>query len=147
MCHSPGTDVRLPSTTMSDEGNTGEQLAQWLKEAGRRAPVKAAPVAEDADASFNSPASLHRYLEELAGRHLKSRAEVLRYLREVAGSQPQGHRERERRRMIRELSLLALLAVSYLHYYYWDVQLEIASLKSVGVFISEPQTRPHKTTA
>jgi len=128
-------------------GGEGEQLAQWLKEAGRRVPAKAPPAHEDADESFNSPASLHHYLEELAGRRLSSHAEVLRFLREVAGSQPEAHRERERRRMVREVSLLVLLAVSYLHYYYWDVQLQIAALQSVGVFIPAPEARPHKAAS
>jgi len=122
----------------------GEQLAQWLKEAGRRAQSAAPAVVGDGDDSYNSPASLHRYLEELAGRSLGSHAEVLAYLREVAGTQPEALRERERRRMVREVSLLALLAISYLHFYYWQVQLEIAALRSVSVFIPAPETRPHK---
>jgi hypothetical protein len=129
---------------MSESGGGGEQLAQWLKEAGRRAQSQAPKPAGDADDSFNSPASLHRYLEELAGRKLQSHAEVLGYLREVAGTQPDAHRESERRRMVREVSLLALLAISYLHFYYWEVQLQIAALQSVSVFIPAPAARPHK---
>ena len=69
---------------------------------------------------------------------------MLRYLREVAGTQPDAHRERERRRMVREVSLLVLLAISYLHYYYWEVQLQIAALQSVNVFIPAPDSRPFK---
>ena len=129
---------------MSDDGGGGEQLAQWLKEAGRRTPARRAAVDEDADESYNSPASLHHYLEELAGRKLQSHAEVLRYLREVAGNQPGAQRERERRRMVREVSLLALLAISYLHYYYWEVQLQIAALQSVSVFIPATDARPYR---
>jgi len=49
--------------------------------------------------------------------------------------------------MVREVSLLVLLAVSYLHFYYWEVQLEIAALRSVGVFIPAPEARPHKTSS
>lgn len=128
---------------MSEDGG-GEQLAQWLKEAGRRVPARAAPRDADADETYNSPASLHHYLEELAGRKLLSHAEVLGYLREVAGTQPDQHRERERRRMLREVSLLVLLTISYLHYYYWDVQLQIAALQSVGVFVPAPEARPHR---
>jgi len=127
---------------VSDSGD-GEQLAQWLKDAGRRAQSKV-PAASDSDDTYNSPASLHRYLEELAGRPLQSHTEVLAYLREVAGTQPEAVRERERRRMVREVSLIALLAVSYLHFYFWQVQLEIAALQSVSVFIPAPEARPHK---
>jgi len=121
---------------MIDSGNgAGEQLAQWLKDAGRRAGLVAPAAAADGDETYNSPASLHRYLEELAGRPLRSHAEVLNYLAEVAGGQPQGHYMNERRRMVRELALIGMLAVSYLHYYYWEVQLQIAGLSSARVFI------------
>lgn len=113
-----------------------DQVAEWLKEAGRRAR-REAPVRADADddRSFNSPAELHRYLEQLAGRPLQSHAEVLHYLREVAGSNPREHRFLERRRMVREISLLLLLSLSYLHYYYWEVQVEIAKLNALRIFV------------
>jgi hypothetical protein len=130
---------------VSNESNgAGEQLAEWLKEAGRRTQSAARTASDAGDDTYNSPASLHKYLEELAGRKLQSHAEVLAYLRQVAGTQPDAHRERERRRMVREVSLLVLLAVSYLHFYFWEVQLEIAALRSVGVFIPAPEARPHK---
>jgi hypothetical protein len=130
---------------VSDDGGAGEQLAHWLKEAGQRTQSRPPEATQsDDDGTFNSPASLHRYLEALAGRKLQSHAEVLAFLKEVAGSEPQGHRQRELRRMVRELVLLGLLALSYLQYYYWDVQLQIAALKSVNVYIFTPQTRPAK---
>lgn len=122
----------------------GEVLAQWLKEAGRRAQSPAPARSEgaaDGDDTYNSPASLHRYVEELAGRKLQTHAQVLEFLKEVAGSQPQGYREHERRRMVREVALIALLALSYLHFYYWEVQLEIAALNSVKVVIPAAEAR------
>lgn len=122
----------------------GEQLAEWLKEAGRRTQSAVRAESGAGDDTFNSPASLHKYLEALAGRKLQTHAEMLAYLREVAGTQPDAHRERERRRMVREVSLIVLLAVSYLHYYYWEVQLQIAALNSVSVFIPATEARPHK---
>jgi len=127
------------------ENGEGEQLALWLKEAGRRAqPRVEAEPPTDSDQTYNSPASLHRYLEELAGRKLQSHAEALEFLREVSGTQPVNHAARERRRMVRELALLALLAVSYLHYYYWEVQLQIAALGSVRTFIPAVESRGAK---
>lgn len=137
---------------MGGEVNSaGEQLADWLKEAGRRtqettrAGAKAGP---DQDDTYNSPASLHRYLEELADHKLQSHAEVLQFLKEVAGSQPEAHAARERRRMVREIALLLILALSYLHYYYWDVQLQIAALRSVNVFVpAAPEVRPAKASS
>jgi hypothetical protein len=114
----------------------GDPLAEWLKEAGRRARREAPAGANaDDDRSFNSPAELHRYLERLAGRPLQTHGEVLNYLREVAGSSPREHRYLERRRMVREVSLLLLLSFSYLHYYYWDVQVEIAKLNALRIFV------------
>jgi hypothetical protein len=125
-----------------EESGGGEQLAQWLKEAGARARAAARESgAEPGEEHYNSPASLHRYLEELAGRKLASHAEVLHFLREVAGSQPEAHAARERRRMVREIALLVVLAFSYLHYYYWEVQLEIAKLNEVRTFIPTKEVK------
>ncbi|MGH8687925.1 MAG: hypothetical protein ACREU5_10430 [Burkholderiales bacterium] len=132
------------------DNNAGEQLADWLKEAGRRTQDVARANAEsrgEQDDTYNSPASLHRYVEELAGRKLQSHAEVLEFLKVVAGNQPEGHAAREQRRMVREVALLAILALSYLHYYYWDVQLQIAALRSVNVFVPAHEVRPAKTSS
>lgn len=130
---------------MTGDNGEGEQLAQWLKEAGRRAHTGTREAAaEPSDEHYNSPASLHRYLEELAGRKLQSHAEVLQFLKEAAGSQPEAHAARERRRMVREVALITLLAVSYLHYYYWEVQLEIAKLNEVRTFIPAKDARGAK---
>jgi hypothetical protein len=71
----------------------------------------------------------------------------LEFLKQVAGSQPLGYREHERRRMVREVALIALLAVSYLHFYYWEVQLEIAALNSVNVVVPVSNTPPKKATS
>jgi hypothetical protein len=128
----------------NESSGAGEQLAEWLKEAGRRTQSAVPAQSGASDDTFNSPASLHKYLEALAGRKLQTHAEMLAYLREVAGTQPDAHREHERRRMVREVSLIVLLAVSYLHYYYWEVQLQIAALHSVSVFIPATEARPHK---
>lgn len=124
-----------------------EQLEQWLREAGQRAPRTARGSANGSDGSFNSPAALDRCLEELAGRSLNSRAELLAFLREVAGNRPYEYRAAARRRTARELLLVGLLALSCLHYYYWDVQLQIASLNSVKVFFPTQPPAEMKTQA
>ena len=119
----------------SDYG-TGEEIAQWLKEAGRRSGrALRDSVGAPEDDSYNSPASLHRYLEELAGKPLQSHSDVLTYLGAVAGNLPRTHHEYGRRKSVRELTLLSLLVLSYIQYYYWDVNLQIAALKSVQVFV------------
>ena len=122
----------------------GDQLAEWLQEAGRRARREAPPHA-DGDETFNSPAELHRYLEQLAGRPLQSHGEVLHYLRQVAGSNPRAYRDQERRRMVREVLLLLLLSLSYLHDYYWEVQVEIAKLNALRIFIPTSAQDHRKT--
>jgi hypothetical protein len=126
-----------------------EQLEQWLREAGRRTPriSRGNGNGTDGDSAFNSPAALDRCLEELAGRSLHSRTELLAFLREVAGSRPYEHRAAGRRRVARELLLVGLLALSCLHYYYWDVQLQIASLNTVKVFLPAQGPVERKTQA
>jgi hypothetical protein len=37
--------------------------------------------------------------------------------------------------LLRQTALLTGLVVAYLHYYFWDVQLQIAALQSVTVFV------------
>jgi hypothetical protein len=122
----------------------GDQLAEWLQEAGRRAR-REAPTGAGGDETFNSPSELHRYLEQLAGRPLQSHGEVLHYLRQVAGTNPRSYRDEQRRRMVREVSLLLLLSLSYLHYHYWEVQVEIAKLNSLRIFIPTSTPDQRKT--
>ena len=50
--------------------------------------------------------------------------------------------------MVREVALLFILALSYLHYYYWEVQLEIAKLNELRTFIpsvKEPRAIKRQT--
>ena len=122
---------------MSEQGgDLDEELAKWLKEAGRRTIPPSSHGSRDDDETWSlSPAHLFRYLEELAGRKLRSRADLVSYLDQLSGNAPKAHRVRERQRIIREGMLIGLLALAYLQYYYWDVNLQIASLQSVQVFV------------
>jgi len=70
--------------------------------------------------------------EAILLRHAWRRSR-LRY-RELV-SQPM-FRWREALAPIRRPALLAGAAAAYLHYYYWDVQLQIASLPTVTVFVA-----------
>ena len=40
---------------------------------------------------------------------------------------------------LRRMGLLSVLAVAFLHYYYWDVQTQIAMLPTVTVFVPVPR--------
>jgi hypothetical protein len=51
---------------------------------------------------------------------------------------PATQRARPRRPILRQALTLSALAAAYLQYYYWDVQLQIASLNSVTVFVAAP---------
>jgi hypothetical protein len=62
-----------------------------------------------------------------------------RYL--VAPAPPVAHSVPARRAFrstLKQSGLLAGLAAAYLHYYYWDVQLQIASLNHLTVFVPTP---------
>jgi hypothetical protein len=49
--------------------------------------------------------------------------------------------------MVREVALIALLAISYLHFYYWEVQLEIAALNSVNVIVPTSAAHARKASS
>ena len=112
----------------------GSDVADWLKESAKRVArrrgreVTLAPTAED----------LLGMLESLSGRKLRSRAEVRAYVREAEDA----IRGARRHRLIKEAVLVALVALSFLPYYFADVQLQILSLPSVVVFTSEPADKP-----
>lgn len=117
---------------MEEAKSTG--VADWLKESAKRvarrrgSEATVAPAAED----------LLGMLESLSGRKLRSRAEVRAYVREAEDA----IRGARRHRLIKEAVLVALVALSFLPYYFADVQLQILSLPSVVVFASEPAEKP-----
>jgi hypothetical protein len=117
---------------MQEASNSG--VADWLKEAAKRAArrrgaeASVAPTAED----------LLAMLESLSGRSLRSRAEVRAYARETE----QAFTRARRHHLVKEAVLVALVALSFLPYYFADVQLQILSLPSVVVFASEPAEKP-----
>jgi hypothetical protein len=129
------------------EPNSGrdEELIEWLKEAGRRTADPIPHNSHDDEAWSNSPAHLFHYLEELAGRKLRSQAELLSYLQELSGESPRAHRNRERRRIIREGILLVALTLAWLQYYFWEVHAHIASLPCVQVFGVLPPEKSKKS--
>jgi hypothetical protein len=113
---------------MQEASNSG--VADWLKEAAKRAArrkgreVTVAPTAED----------LLDMLRELSGRPLSTRAEVRAYVRETEEALTRARRHN----LIKEAVLVALVALSFLPYYFADVQLQILSLPRIVVFASEP---------
>jgi hypothetical protein len=118
-----------PYTRATMEEAKGSGMADWLKESAKRVArrrgqeVTVAPTAED----------LLEMLQALSGRKLHTRAEVRAYVREAE----QAITGARRHRLVKEAVLVALVALSYLPYYFADVQLQILSLPSVVVFASE----------
>ncbi len=103
-------------------------LTDWLKEAGRRV-VKHDTQAPDPAAS----AEILSELDELAGRKVRSRADLRAYLKEFAAKARKHH---TRIQLIREVVLVVVLLLAYLQYYFINVQLHILSLPSLVVFLS-----------
>ena len=75
------------------------------------------------------------YLESLTGQKLRSRSAVDRLFREFAADEAGRLREAKVRAARRHTFVLALAAASFLNYYYWDVNLQIAALPEVKVFV------------
>lgn len=107
--------------------DTGRNLARWLREVAR-GRVEAPPsTAESAEAVLG-------HLEHLAGRKLRSAAAVDVFLRDLAAERTRAQKQGMRRGIARGALLVGLAAAAFLHYYYWSVNLEIASLPAVKVF-------------
>ena len=113
-----------------DEDHDHSQgLANWLQDAGRRGGARVPEnVAESSD-------DVLAYLESLTGQKLRSRSAVDRLLREFAVDEANRVRHAKVRAARQHVLLLALAALSFLHYYYWDVNLQIAALPEMKVFV------------
>ena len=85
-----------------------------------------------------SDESLIRYLEQLAGRKFLTREAIHNYLKELWADEARRSQAANRRRIVRETLLLVMLLGAGLNYYYWDVSLQIAQLRSVQVFVPVP---------
>jgi MoxR-like ATPase len=116
-----------------------EEMANWLVDLGHRNRV---PAAVDPVRPAASAEDLVRYLETLSGRQFRSHEDVLQLLKDFWQENVEAARAARRQRLIRETLLLGVLAVSYLHNYYWEVRLQIASLPALQVFVpvSPPKT-------
>lgn len=121
-----------------------ESLAAWLSEVGRRA----APAYIVSGYAPEAADDLVKYLEELAGRELRSREDIRRYVAEISAADRHANPVYKRRRFMKETALLFALAAAFIHYYFWDVNLQIARLPSMLIFVPlEARDQPHATGA
>ena len=119
-----------------DERNDeySEDVARWLQDAGHRhAPLKSNAALHQGPKESGD--DLIKYLEGLIGRKLTSRQDIHGFLKQLRTEEVEKIRVAASRRVIRETLLLGCLLAAYLHYYYWDVNLQIASLRQVQVFV------------
>jgi hypothetical protein len=107
-------------------------VAQWMVEVAHRKEPSRAAQATIAESS----GSVLEYLEARTGRSLRSRKEVDNYLQDLAAQKSTADLRGTRRGIRRGALLLSLALVAYLDfYYYWDVNLQIASIPKVHVFL------------
>jgi hypothetical protein len=118
----------LARAVLSTIDDTGRNLAQWLREVARGKPaVEASLPAESSDVVLG-------HLEARTGRTLRSRAAVDALLKDMAQAEYRTQVRGMRRGILRGALLLTLLLAAVLHYYYWDVTLEIGALPRVEVY-------------
>ena len=113
-----------------------EDLARWLQDVGHRresAPRNSATALHQRPKASSD--DLVKYLEELTGRKFTSREDINSFLEQLWTEETEKSRTAANRRVVRETLLLGCLLAAYLHYYYWDVRLQIASLHQVRVFV------------
>lgn len=75
------------------------------------------------------------YLEKMTGRPITAIEDILRFIAEpqAAGT---ARVHADRRSTPRHIAGFAALTIAFLQYYFWDVNLQIASLHSVTVFVA-----------
>ena|SRR5258708_4418156 len=112
-----------------------EEVAHWLDEAAHRRRPDTSSQRESGD-------ELISYLEEATKKALRSREDIRLWLSEMSEAQARAEQEGARRRRTREITLLATLAIAYLQYFYWDVNLQIEAMRPTIVFAAaEPAYR------
>jgi hypothetical protein len=77
-------------------------------------------------------------LEKITNRRIASIEDLLRLAAESPLAKPADRpaRAQLQHSTLRHTAGFAALAVAFLHYYFWDVSLQIASLNSVTVFVA-----------
>lgn len=113
-----------------------EDLAEWLTDVGHRAWRPAPPSGQDrGTGATETGEDLFRYLEELAGRELRSRDDIRSYLGELSAQGRETSRIHRRRQIVKDTVLLLCLLTAYIQYNFLDVNLQIARLPSTVVFV------------
>lgn len=124
-------------------------LAGWLSDVGRRTwrPVQA-PGKSASDRAPVSREDLVSYLEELAGREFRSRADIRLYIDELTRKDREANQVHRRRRVMKDTVLLLGLLTAFIQYHFLDINLQIARLPSTLVFVPvEAGISPQRNSA
>jgi hypothetical protein len=113
---------------VSDEDGYDPELAKWLQESGHRPGAARPREQESAD-------EILRYLQSRVGQSLRTKEDIDRYLAALKEQQIERARAERRQRLLRETALLLALMVAAGVNHYMDVQLQIASLRPLLVFL------------
>ena|SRR6185503_16968057 len=111
---------------MVNDTDDGAELARWLEDSGRRRAVRL----------DEAPEKLLEHLESRAGRKLRSRDEIDAFIGHIEREREEIRRAAERRRIGRELTLVALLAAAVAQYYFVDIAVQISRLHSNYYFVA-----------
>mgnify|MGYP006171391261 CR=1 FL=1 len=112
-----------PTTPEPQARDPSEEVAEWLREVGRR---KQRHAARDSDKA------LRLHLEKVAGRKIETREDISDYVAELSR---EADAKRSRAQYLKNALLGILLVVAVLQYYFIDVQLEILSQPALTVFV------------
>ena len=81
------------------------------------------------------------YLEKMTGRRIASIEDMLRVVAAPSAVRSERWPARVKavqRSTLRNTASFAALAIAFLHYYFWDISLQITSLNSLIVFVTVP---------
>ena len=129
---------RVETGTLVQHKNedSGDELAQWLEDSGRRRAIRL----------DDSPETLLGMIEEFAGAKLRSADDIATYFERVKLKDVELRRAEASRRKLREGFLVTLLVLSAAQYYFWDVSLQIASLHKVHYFAAPAEPGRHSAS-
>jgi hypothetical protein len=115
--------MALPAMPEQQARDPSEDVAEWMKEVGRR---------RQRHGASDSDKALRLHLEEIAGRKIETREDISDYIAELSR---EARAKRSRDQYLKNGLLGILLVVAALQYYFIDVQLDILSQPALTVFV------------
>jgi hypothetical protein len=107
----------------------------WPTFSWRKVAMRFQSISEAVTSNEDSVARLER----MSGRRIASIEDLLRFVARSSEIKQENRPVRVQvvqRSIFRQTASFAALVIAFLHYYFWDVSLQIASLRSVTVFVT-----------